>query len=118
MGTWHRLFNPLASLHRDLCISASSMRLSRVVGIPLVLSLFLLSLGEAAKVSADVDVKTKDGANKAVEPDNMAKHGIVGAKDVEPLTKNKLSKNAPVAPQRKTKGPKEGANRYGLFWFA
>merc|ERR1711868_326606 len=116
MGSWHRLFNPLASLFRDLCISASSIRFSRVVGIPLILSLVLLSLGEAAKVSADVDVKGKDGANRAVEPDNMAKHGIVGAKEVEPMTK--LSKNAPVTPQRKTKGPKEGANRYGLFWFA
>merc|ERR1712121_457698 len=118
MGTWDRLFNPLASLHRDLCISASSVRLSRVVGIPLILSLFLLSLGEAAKVSADEDVKVKDGSNKAVEPDNMAKHGIVGAKEVEPITKSKLSKNAQVTPQRKIKGPKEGANRYGLFWFA
>merc|ERR1712198_95269 len=118
MGTWHRLFNPLASLCRDLCISASSMRLSRVVGIPLILSLFLLSLGEAAKVSADVDVKIKVGANKAVVPDNMAKNGISIPIEVEPMTKTKLSKNAQVTPQRKIKGPMEGANRFGLFWFA
>jgi len=70
------------------------MRLPRVVGSPLILgnALLLLALGEAARISANLNVKIRDGPNQAVDgglrspnsEETGDRNKIVGGEEVEP----------------------------------